>query len=462
MYHLLKGLHEYLTRKEEFSIIIIGLDGAGKTTLLEKIKTLYNDTPGLEPSKIGPTVGQNMGKVSLPSTILNFFDLGGQRGIRSIWHRYYEDCHAVVYVIDAQDRERLGEGWEVFDTVLSSPRILNVPLLLLANKQDTPMSMSATEIRQDYEVWDHHRRDSARRRYAEEEGEEEERKKRRIASLDVLGVSALEGQGVREAVDWLFLRVQNKTLEIARRGQAGGQDNYQTIFVLFLPISSRNVITDPIDVPGSGEAFNVGRFLEETSPFVWGSLGIGLCIGLSVLGAGWYCRFVATFYFCALTQRRSCRGIFLTGSSILGGGVRTPRISTKNLISIIFCEVVAIYGVILGIVYSAKLQAVPEAALYTRQNYYTGFALFFGGLTVGVCNLLCGLCVGVAGSTAALADAADPTLFVKVLVVEVFGSVLGLFGLIVGLLMTSNAQEFTAGTPVWSTAASVVGSRAAY
>lgn len=53
--------------------------------------------------------------------------------------------------------------------------------------------MSATEIRQDYEVWDHHRRDSARRRYAEEEGEEEERKKQRIASLEVLGVSALEG-----------------------------------------------------------------------------------------------------------------------------------------------------------------------------------------------------------------------------------------------------------------------------
>ena len=81
----------------------------------------------------------------------------------------------------------------ILDSVLSSPRILNVPLLLLANKQDTPMSMSAAEIRQDYEVWDHHRRDSARRRYAEEEGEEEERKKMRIASLEVLGVSALEG-----------------------------------------------------------------------------------------------------------------------------------------------------------------------------------------------------------------------------------------------------------------------------
>jgi len=54
------------------------------------------------------------GKITLPSTILQFWDLGGQRGIRNIWPKYYKDCHAVVYVLDAEDRERLGEGWEVF------------------------------------------------------------------------------------------------------------------------------------------------------------------------------------------------------------------------------------------------------------------------------------------------------------------------------------------------------------
>ncbi|KAL5507377.1 ARL3 [Sanghuangporus vaninii] len=212
MYHLLKGLHEYLTQKEEFSIIILGLDGAGKTTFLEKVKSIYTGAPGLSPDQIGPTVGQNMGKITLPSTVLQFFDLGGQTGIRNIWPKYYDDCHAVVFIIDAADRERLNEGWEVFDSVLSSPQILHVPLLLLANKQDAPESLSVEEIRESYEGWYQGKKDSARRTY----GEEADRRHERFASLDVMGVSALEGTGVNAAVDWLFIRVQNSRRKYAR------------------------------------------------------------------------------------------------------------------------------------------------------------------------------------------------------------------------------------------------------
>ncbi|KAI3595153.1 1-family small gtpase [Moniliophthora roreri] len=75
--------------------------------------------------------------------------------------------------------------------------------------------MSVEEIRHDYEDWRQRKMENARRgRHGE--SDDSNARRERIASLDVMGISAIEGTGVRAAVDWLFIRVQNSRRDLER------------------------------------------------------------------------------------------------------------------------------------------------------------------------------------------------------------------------------------------------------
>eukprot|EP01029_Cantina_marsupialis_P002014 TRINITY_DN1182_c0_g1_i2.p2 TRINITY_DN1182_c0_g1~~TRINITY_DN1182_c0_g1_i2.p2 ORF type:complete len:205 (+),score=57.81 TRINITY_DN1182_c0_g1_i2:69-617(+) len=156
----------------------------------------------------------------------------------------------------------------------------------------------------------------------------------------------------------------------------------------------------------------------------------GVCMGLSlcVIGAGW--------------------GIWTAGSSIVSGSIKAPRIRSKNLVSIIICEATAIYGIIIAIILMSKIKSFPDdgqghisADFPMNKAYFAAYAVLAAGLGCGITNVAGGIAVGVAGSSTALAHAQDDRLFVRILIIEIFGGALGIFGLIVGFLC-ANVAEF--------------------
>ncbi|KAL4431203.1 hypothetical protein ABPG75_006459 [Micractinium tetrahymenae] len=196
MFSLLSGCFEFMLRKEELHVLVVGLDKAGKTTLLERLKTLYTDVPGLEPSQVVPTVGLNLAHFEALGTPLLCWDVGGAAGLRSIWSKYYGECHALVFCVDAADRGRLEEAKAALDRALGDRDLYGAPLLVLANKHDVEGAASPAELA---EVFGLGRLDG-----------------RRPSSIQA--VTARTGEGVKPAVQWLVENIKkSQRPELIRR-----------------------------------------------------------------------------------------------------------------------------------------------------------------------------------------------------------------------------------------------------
>ncbi|KAH9610368.1 hypothetical protein KSS87_002643 [Heliosperma pusillum] len=116
--------------KQEMELSLVGLQNAGKTSLLNTIAT------GGYTEDMIPTVGFNMRKVTKGNVTIKLWDLGGQKRFRTMWERYCRGVSAIVYVVDAADRDSIPISRSELHELLDKPSLTGIPVLVLGNKID--------------------------------------------------------------------------------------------------------------------------------------------------------------------------------------------------------------------------------------------------------------------------------------------------------------------------------------
>uniref|UniRef100_A0A8D0HS05 ADP-ribosylation factor-like protein 14 n=1 Tax=Sphenodon punctatus TaxID=8508 RepID=A0A8D0HS05_SPHPU len=137
------------SRTKQAQILMLGLDSAGKSTLLYKLK--FNDV-----FLTVPTIGFNVEMIETEKNVaLTVWDVGGQQKMRTLWGNYFENTDSLVYVVDSTDKQRLEDSKKELEFILKNESTKNVPVVVLANKQDLPGALNAEEITKKFNMKKH-------------------------------------------------------------------------------------------------------------------------------------------------------------------------------------------------------------------------------------------------------------------------------------------------------------------
>jgi small GTP-binding protein len=169
-----------LRRRRDLRILMIGLDSSGKTTILYRLRIG-------EVVTTSPTIGFNVEEVTYRSLKMVVWDVGGQDKLRPLWRHYYQGSHALVFVVDSSDAERLDEARDELHKALRDTTLAKVPLLVFSNKIDLPRAVPADQLVDRLEL-----RDVKDRLWY------------------VQASSATNGQGVYEGMEWLAKQLEGK------------------------------------------------------------------------------------------------------------------------------------------------------------------------------------------------------------------------------------------------------------
>jgi V-type H+-transporting ATPase 16kDa proteolipid subunit len=149
-------------------------------------------------------------------------------------------------------------------------------------------------------------------------------------------------------------------------------------------------------------------------------------------------------------------------------GINSPELLMKNIIPVVMAGVLGIYGLIVAVILNGKF-TVPEASGFVTYSQYSAFSHLAAGLCCGLCSLASGIAIGISADAGTRAVGAQSSmaaswkkmgftgeaggqvtssgdaLFVGTILIQVFASNLGLYGLIAALILTQTEYHCESG-----------------
>ncbi|KAJ6512261.1 V-type ATPase [Mycena vitilis] len=128
-------------------------------------------------------------------------------------------------------------------------------------------------------------------------------------------------------------------------------------------------------------------------------------------------------------------GTAKAGIGIAGLGTFKPELIMKSLIPVVMSGIIAVYGLVVSVLIAGSL---------SPNNYplASGFIHLGAGLACGSTGLAAGYAIGLVGDSCVRAYVQEQKVFVGMVLILIFGEVIGLYGLIVALIMNTKATSF--------------------
>ncbi|KAH6894171.1 hypothetical protein B0T10DRAFT_479736 [Thelonectria olida] len=129
-------------------------------------------------------------------------------------------------------------------------------------------------------------------------------------------------------------------------------------------------------------------------------------------------------------------GTAKSGIGIAGVGTFRPDLIMKCLIPVVMSGIIAVYSLVISVLIAEDLAPPPT-------QHYSLFAAFLHlgcGIAVGMTGLAAGYCIGIVGDAGVRAYMEQSRIFVGMVLILIFGEVLGLYGLIVALILNTKSK----------------------